>query len=210
MTQPFQTPFFSDTEFKNLKEILPYCTSQNSAIDNVANFLEKVPTQNFEEAVNRIRLILASMQKDHLTADDFKDSRSVVEIKLTTPIPGSNVEPNSQQYQTICSGINEQLKQRIAQLQNENEQLKSRLQRQGEQFKQISALADQLINPQGVTTQQLVKQPNSQAQPKTQEHPQTQAQPQTQEQPQVQNVTPDPNAPIPPPVQPPPPPRKGI
>lgn len=189
MTQPFRTPFFSDTEFKNLKEILPYSSSQPTQIENVSNFLERIPAQHFEEAVNRIRLIISSMQKESLTPDDFKDSHSVVEIKLTTPIPGSNVEPSSQQYQTICNGINEQLKQRIAQLQNENEQLKSRLQRQGEQFKQISALADQLINPQSSSTQQ------------------AQAQAQT---PAAPADSPDPDAPIPPPVQPPPPPSKEV
>lgn len=191
MTQPFRTPFFSDTEFKNLKEILPYSSSQPAQIENVSNFLERIPAQHFEEAVNRIRLIISSMQKESLTPDDFKDSHSVVEIKLTTPIPGSNVEPSSQQYQTICNGINEQLKQRIAQLQNENEQLKSRLQRQGEQFKQISALADQLINPQSSSTQQA----------------QAQAQAQT---PAAPVDSPDPDAPIPPPVQPPPPPSKEV
>ncbi|KAK8884705.1 hypothetical protein M9Y10_043824 [Tritrichomonas musculus] len=191
MTQPFRTPFFSDTEFKNLKEILPYSSSQPAQIENVSNFLERIPAQHFEEAVNRIRLIISSMQKESLTPDDFKDSHSVVEIKLTTPIPGSNVEPSSQQYQTICNGINEQLKQRIAQLQNENEQLKSRLQRQGEQFKQISALADQLINPQSSSTQQA----------------QAQAQAQT---PAAPADSPDPDAPIPPPVQPPPPPSKEV
>ena len=189
MAQPFHTPFFSATEFKNLQDILPYCASQPLAIESVANYLEKAPPQYFEEGVNRIRLILAAMQKDNLNADDYKDSRSVVEIKLTTPVPGANVEPNSQQYQTICSGINEQLKQRIAQLQNENEQLKSRLQRQGEQFKQISALADQLINPQSSSTQQ------------------AQAQAQT---PAAPVDSPDPDAPIPPPVQPPPPPSKEV
>lgn len=198
MSQPFRTPFFSATEFKNLKEILPYCASQPSAIENVANYLEKVPEQNFEEGVNRIRLILAAMQKDHLTADDYKDSRSVVEIKLTTPIPGANVEPSSQQYVTICNGINEQLKQRIAQLQNENEQLKNRLQRQGEQFKQISALADQLINPQGSSTQQ------------SHQQPQTQPQAQAPAPAPAPALVPDPNAPIPPAVQPPPPPKKGV
>lgn len=208
MTQPFRTPFFSDTEFKNLKEILPYSSSQPAQIENVSNFLERIPAQHFEEAVNRIRLIISSMQKESLTPDDFKDSHSVVEIKLTTPIPGSNVEPSSQQYQTICNGINEQLKQRIAQLQNENEQLKNRLQRQGEQFKQISALAEQLINPQGISAQQ--SHPQVQAQPPAQTQPPAQAQPPVQTQPPAQMPTMDPNAPIPPPVQPPPPPRKGI
>lgn len=193
MTQPFRTPFFSDTEFKNLKEILPYSSSQPAQIENVSNFLERIPAQHFEEAVNRIRLIISSMQKESLTPDDFKDSHSVVEIKLTTPIPGSNVEPSSQQYQTICNGINEQLKQRIAQLQNENEQLKSRLQRQGEQFKQISALADQLINPQSSSTQQAQAQAQAQAQT-----------------PAAPADSPDPDAPIPPPVQPPPPPSKEV
>ena len=208
MAQPFHTPFFSATEFKNLQDILPYCASQPLAIESVENYLEKAPPQYFEEGVNRIRLILAAMQKDNLNADDYKDSRSVVEIKLTTPVPGANVEPNSQQYQTICNGINEQLKQRIAQLQNENEQLKNRLQRQGEQFKQISALAEQLINPQGISAQQ--SHPQVQAQPPAQTQPPAQAQPPVQTQPPAQMPTMDPNAPIPPPVQPPPPPRKGI
>ncbi|OHT01840.1 hypothetical protein TRFO_07414 [Tritrichomonas foetus] len=70
-----------------------------------------------------------------------------MQITLVTPNPGQDFDTNSPQCQALVSNLDSQLKEQIAKLVEENNQLKQKVQRQAEQFREISALADQLINP---------------------------------------------------------------
>ena len=150
MSEPFSRPFFSDSEFDSLKLILSSSPSISKNISQLQMYLEQLPEAQFEDEVKRVRVMLLSLLgKKKITKDDINGTTPVIEIKIKSDLNNSELDKDSPQYKEIIEGINAELKEKVEQLTLENLQLREKIDRQAEEFRQIDQLADKLINHKG-------------------------------------------------------------
>ena len=113
-------------------------------------YLEQLPEAQFEDEVKRVRVMLLSLLgKKKITKDDINGTTPVIEIKIKSDLNNSELDKDSPQYKEIIEGINAELKEKVEQLTLENLQLREKIDRQAEEFRQIDQLADKLINHKG-------------------------------------------------------------